>query len=272
MNFSRVSLLKIPTLLSCLLFIGCASYRYESVENKYQKSGLPLHFDRVPDEDKRAVSGGVKRYSAKKIEYEKPFTINVDSTGRSYDDPPSDWNFDPITSSGYRLIESAPYLVDFAYLQEIEWFHFGFSTGLSVSDIHHYGVFGGVSRKFGDVIPAFSVGLYRNWVGARLSYWSKSNSHTDLYGTWVPGSDEGMIPRWDVATRAGALYDRGFSISPYASYSNNRVALAGSLHITVHEVLVGAMRPLPQRYSLFTDISYTSSRVEGFRQDNFVIT
>ena len=266
-----------PRLLSffLLLFIaifgasGCVSYRYVAVENKYQKSSLPLHFDRNQSEDKRSVSTGFKKYRKERIEFWNPYTMNVDSSGRSYDTPPPGWVSHPVTLEGYHLVENAPYGIELTYLREMDLFYFGISGGLSVADIHHYGFFWGVSRKFGNLIPGFSVGLYRNWVKAYLNYWSKSNSHTDLYGTWTyAGTEVSRIPRWDVATRVGILYDRGNNFSPYAGYSNNQISLSGSLRATVHEICLGMAYPLPRQYSLSTEVSHTSSRVEGYRQDN----
>ncbi len=167
---------------------------------------------------------------------------------------------------GFHTIEHAAFAVELAYLKEVEWFHFGFSGGASSSDIHHYGFFWGVSRRFHDFVPTFGIGLYRNWIKASLNYWEKSASHTDLRGTWRRGSSHGVIPRWDIAYRVGVLYDHDGPWLPYATYSNNRVFLAApgsSLHAQVDELGIGVLRPLAGGYLLQLEMSGTNTAVKG---------
>lgn len=213
-------------LVSAFILTACSTTRtLLSLESGYEKTRLPVHLDEARYADDMLLS------------------VSVGSRDQDV------YTFATQNSVPIKVRNSA-YAADVSLHAEADIFHFGLQAGASPTD---RGLlrFGGYSGFQVDVAPyvvgSVSGGMFVNSSANRTTY-----THSETFFI-LPTPDEersenGTIMRLEVPLRANLIVDTKTFVSPFVSYSYNRIGIgvrkAGAV-VVGHEIATGAMVKTP---------------------------
>ncbi len=220
--------------IASVALAGCAGRHVSQMSTRYEKTSLPVHFDRNEVED------------------EKFFSVSVSETRRQKVDF-SDTTYMPTHYS----FENAGSTVDGNLLWEVEGHHFGLGFGISPADARnfHIGGFWGYSLKRNDLLLSWTGGIFLN-----------NNVNHAFYEDWSfldwDGGDEGEFHGTslllELPLRINAGFDVPGPVDPYASYSFNLLRIgiekAGE-SVGIHEGAAGLLVELPLHLRLRLEAS-----------------
>ena len=221
--FGRISLVTLALALPlALLLTGCGTSRsLVSLDNQYERTRLPSHFDRDESTDDNSVSLDVRSTQRKTMAF------------RGYDSVPF-------------TVTNARYSVDGTLLLENENQHFGIEAGASPADqgLFRIGAFWGASQQWGShVLSSFTGGLFMNGNLNKAQY---KDVEWILFIpiSSIEDSSDGIEPHLEIPLHASVMFDTKTSVSLFVGYSLNMIGIgikdAGE-DLGTHEVSAGIL-------------------------------
>jgi hypothetical protein len=219
------------TFLCAALFTGCGISRtLLSLDSGYEKTRLPVHLDEARYEDERVFSVSVGGRQQDALAF---------ATRRSV----------PVAA------RNSEYVADASLRLEADIFHYGLQIGASPTDrgLVRLGGYWGFQFDAGPyLVASLTNGFFANNSVNRTTY-----AHSE-YFFMVSTMEEvdslhGNVMRLEIPVRANLILNTGSNMSPFASYSFNRIGIgvrkAGAV-IWGHELAAGTLVRLPRGMGL----------------------
>jgi hypothetical protein len=220
--------------VASLVFIGCSGRSVYQMHTRYEKTSLPVHFDRDEVLDERSVSISVSRTRPQKAGFQV--------------DAPRYTEFS---------FENAGSTVDGNVLWEFEQHHFGLGFGISPADarIFRLGGLWGYSLQQNRLLLSWAGGLFinNNVNHAQYEDWG-------IFMSWdgEEGEFHGSKVHLDLPLRFNAGFDIPGPVDPYASYSLNLLGIGiedGGQTLGIVEGAGGLLVGLPLQLQLRLEAS-----------------
>jgi hypothetical protein len=225
-------------LAAACLFSGCAGRHLYSLDTRYEKTRLPVHFDRETTEDEDYASLTIGRRKAETFAYR-----NADST--------------PISAL------NAAYTVDGSLLLESGAHHVGLGVGFSPVDhgLIRLGGFWGHTQKVGPLLSSLGAGFFlnTNFNDARYEDWEF------LAYEGEEGSSHGLVAHMEVPLRAGLAYDGPWGLLPYVNYSVSFFSIGpdnAERDLVAQEIAAGTSWEARRGHAVQIEASMMASRID----------
>jgi hypothetical protein len=212
---------------------GCTGRSVYQMDTGYEKTSLPVHFDRDPWDDQRFVSVSLSETRRQRAAFR----------GGAFD------------STHFSFVNAGS-SVDGNLVWEFEGHHLGFGFGVSPQGMHllRLGGFWGYSLTFNRLLLSGTGGLFLN-----------NNENHARYEEWgffaLPQEEaefHGNNLHMEMPLRANAGLDLPGPMTPYFSYSFNLLAIGirdGREVLSVHEGASGILLALPARLTMRLEAS-----------------
>jgi hypothetical protein len=231
------------SLLCATGFTGCVSRQLVSLDNRYERTRLPVHFDRTDDADVPHVSVSVGAREKKTMAY-------TDSGG------------------GRSALRNAAYSVDGAFLTESWNHHFGLNVGASPADhgLLRLGAFWGYSARMSPALVAsFAGGIFMN-NNLNNGEYIQTECALFIFCDSEQKFDEGLEPHMEIPLRANLLLETKARISPFVGYSVNLIGVGmdgTEKTLGLHEVSAGAQLEVARGSALQVEGSASQTQLLG---------
>lgn len=231
-HFGRSAMRLLAGVFICApLFTACGVSRtLLSLDSGYEKTRLPLHLDGARYEDERVLSVSVGGRQQDAFAFTTNHSVPV-------------------------AARQSEYAADVSLRLEADIFHYGVQVGASPTDrgLVRLGGFWGFQFDAGPyLVASFTNGFFANNSVNHVKY-----AHSEYFFLLSTPEDvdsvHGNVMRLEIPVRANLILNIGSHVSPFASYSFNRIGIgvrkAGAV-IRGHELAAGTLVRLPRGMGL----------------------
>jgi hypothetical protein len=213
--------------LSTVLMSCATSYKFGTLESRYQSPSLPLYFGSPKDGVSVAIYGIINNQGLIQYSGEYQTRANAD-TSQLYLSKDTSNHYPLINIHETYGIKRDRLLYGGAVTWQDGWLFSGLTGGTSYPypEDYHLGGFAGFSPVFGKFIPSMAIGLFKNSVLSQGTFWedvnSKSSDTTLESQVYTRQSETINLDDWWVRFSVGMLYRLNKCFAPYLNYETGR--------------------------------------------------